>query len=149
MKGIKFGPTRTTTLSCQSRVITADQLTVWDGTPKKWELTFGGQALCSTGFTLWVSVLGTHIYQCTSWHCCEMMLCSASMNSLFEASFSVFAHFTMGDLQVHLSALCWAFSSFWPKMAWPLCPTLLIHLISPQVTFLVSPDEKSFQRKMS
>ena len=43
-----------------------------------------------------VNVLGTHLYQCTSWCCCER-LCSASVN-FFEDSFDLFAHFIMGDL---------------------------------------------------
>ena len=32
----------------------------------------------------------------------------------------------MGDLQVHLFTPHWVFSSFWPKTAWPSCPTLPI-----------------------
>ena len=42
-----------------------------------------GGALCSTGFPLWMSVLGTHLYQCTRWRCCER-LCSASVNFLWR-----------------------------------------------------------------
>ena len=53
----------------------------------------------------------------------------------FEDSFNTSAHFMMSDLQVHPLIPHWVFSSFWPKMAWPLCPTLPIHLISPQTTF--------------
>ena len=61
----------------------------------------------------------------------------------FEDSFNMFAHFMMGDLQVHLPTLCWLFSSFWPKAAWPPCPTLSIHSILPQWLFLlVSLDEE-------
>ena len=37
----------------------------------------------------------------------------------------------------------WVFSSFWPTMAWPPCPTLPIHLISPQGHFLFPQWEKS------
>ena len=40
-----------------------------------------------------MSVLGTHPYQRTGWHCCER-LCLASVN-FFEDSFRVFAHFKM------------------------------------------------------
>ena len=46
---------------------------------KKLELSSGGWAPCSTGFPLLVSVLGTHPYQCTSWHYCER-LPSVSVN---------------------------------------------------------------------
>ena len=49
-------------------------------------------------------------------------------------SFNVFAHFMMGDSQVHLSTLHWVVCSFRPKTAWPPCPTLPIHLISPRAT---------------
>ena len=56
---------------------------------------------------------------------------------IFEDSFNTFAHFLMGDLQAHLPTPCWVFSSFWPKMAWPPCPILLIHPISHQATFFV------------
>ena len=55
----------------------------------------------------------------------------------FEDSFSVFAHFMMGDLWAHLPTMCWVFSSFWPKIVWLLYLTLPIHLISPEVTFFV------------
>ena len=47
-----------------------------------------------------------------------------------------------GDLWMHLPMWFmnhaeWVFSSFWPKMAWPPCPTLLpIYPISLQATFL-------------
>ena len=40
----------------------------------------------------------------------------------------------MGDLQVHLPTAHWLFGSFWPKTAWPPCPTLPIHLISIRTT---------------
>ena len=43
------------------------------------ELSSGGWSPCSTGFPHYVRVLGTHLYQCTSWHCCER-LHSASLN---------------------------------------------------------------------
>ena len=60
------------------------------------ELSSGGQAPGSTGFSQQLGVLGTHLYQCTSWHCSERPH-SASVN-FFEDSFNVFAHFMMGDL---------------------------------------------------
>ena len=48
----------------------------------------------------------------------------------FEDTFKAFAHLMKGDLQGHLPIPHWVFSSFCPKMAWPLCPTLPSHLIS-------------------
>ena len=60
----------------------------------------------------------------------------------FEDSFSTFAHFIMGDLWTHLPTPHWVFSSFWPKTACPPCPTLPIHLISPQTTFFLFCQDK-------
>ena len=82
-------------------------------TPQKVELSSGGWAPCSTGFPHYMSILGTHLYQSTRWLCCER-LCSASV-IFSENSFSTFARFMMGDLQVHPPIPCWVFSSFWPK----------------------------------
>ena len=68
-----------------------------EGTPKKLALSSGGQAPFSTGFPApQGSVLGTHLYQCTSWRCCER-LHSASVNFFLNA-FNAFAHFMMDDL---------------------------------------------------
>ena len=50
---------------------------------------------------------------------------------LFENSFNMFAHFILGNLQVHLPIPHWILSRFWPQMAWPQCPTLPIHWILP------------------
>ena len=55
------------------------------GTPQKSELSSGGWAPYSTGFPHYVSVLGTHLYQCASWCCCERLR-SASVN-LFRKVF--------------------------------------------------------------
>ena len=46
--------------------------------PKKLELPSGGLASCSTGFPCQVSVLGTHLYQCASWHHERMVLASVN-----------------------------------------------------------------------
>ena len=54
----------------------------------------------STYTSILTGSLGTHLYQCTSWHCCER-LHLASVN-FFEDPFTMFAHFMMGDLQAHL-----------------------------------------------
>ena len=67
-----------------------------------------------------------------------------SFSEFFFKTFKVFAHFMMGDLRAHLPTPQWVFSSLWPKTAWPSCPTLHIHPISPRETFFfVSLDEKN------
>ena len=58
---------------------------------------------CSTGFPHELSVLATHLYQCSSWCYCEK-LSSASVD-FFEDSFNAFAHFMMADLLEHLPTL--------------------------------------------
>ena len=70
--------------------------------------------------------------------------------NLSEVSLNAFSHFMMGDLWAHLPTPRWVFSSFWPKPAWPPCPTLSIHPVSPRVTFFsfVSLDAKSPHREM-
>ena len=60
---------------------------------------------------------------------------------------NMFAHFMMGYLWVCLPTLHWVLSTSWPKTAWPPCPTLPIHPISPKATFLFPWMEKSPQRK--
>ena len=50
------------------------QISIYGGDlQKNPESSSGGQAPCSTGFPRCISVLGTHLYQCTSWHCCEKL----------------------------------------------------------------------------
>ena len=46
---------------------------MYKGNTKNPELYSGGQAHYSTGFLYLVSFLGTHLYQCTSWYCCERL----------------------------------------------------------------------------
>ena len=48
----------------------------------KMVLSSGGQAHCSTDFPRWLNVLGIHLDQCTSGHCCER-LHSAAVNFFF------------------------------------------------------------------
>ena len=48
------------------------------GDPKKLELSSRGRAPCSVGFPYQVNVLGTHMYQCTSW--CGERLCFTSVD---------------------------------------------------------------------
>ena len=44
---------------------------------------FWREGPCSTGFPHWVSILGTHLYQCTSWHYYER-LHPASVNCFWR-----------------------------------------------------------------
>ena len=66
------------------------------GDPQKCNYLLEGGPLYSTGFPCCVSVPGTHLYQCTSWHCCEG-LHSASVNSF------------MKTLSTHLPISWWVF----------------------------------------
>ena len=84
-------------LFCNSTEHSTVTLDIWRGTQKTPELSPGGQVPCSTGFPHEVSVLGTHLYQCTSWRCCERMHLALVIS--FEKSFSVFAHFMIDDLE--------------------------------------------------
>ena len=106
---------------------------VWGRDAPKLELSFGWWAPNSTGFPHWVSVLGTHLYQCTSWRCCER-LHSASVNFFWRSCQCVCPFhegwFTSAPAHTSLSA-----QQFWPKTAWPPCPTLPVHMFSPWVTF--------------
>ena len=117
------------------------------GVPPKMGLSSGGEVPCSIGFPCWVSVLGTYLYQCTSWWCCER-LHSASVNLSWRLW--AFAHFMMCYLRAHLPTQHWVFSSFWPKMAWPLypIPPYWPHLTPKWLFFVVSVDENIPQRKM-
>ena len=67
--------------------------------------------------------------------------------SEFFWSLNTFAHFMMGDLQVHLTTLHWVFSSFWPKMAWLSCPTFPIHWSCSEQPFFVSWMKKVLKGK--
>ena len=84
------------------------------------ELSSGGQASYSTSFPCQVRVLGAHLYQCTSWYCCER-LCLASVN-FFGRLLHHICPFHDDDLPVHLPALCRAFSSFGQKQHDPHVP---------------------------
>ena len=75
---------------------------------------------------------------CTSWCYCER-LSLASENFFFKTLATRIVHLMMDDLGAHLPTPHWVFNSFWPKTAWPPCPTLPTHPISLQVTFSFSP----------
>ena len=115
------------------------------GGPKELELSSGGWDPCSTGFPHWVGILGTHLYQCTSWCCCERLPLD-SVNFFWRLN--AFAHYMMGDLWMHLPTPHWVFSNFWPKNARPLvshpitlsCPWAIFYLFA-------SLDEKIFLKR--
>ena len=115
-----------------------ETLIIWGGTPKIWNY------LLEVG-PLWYML--PRLGECSrnpSVSVCQMRCCETSQavfgfSEIFcKDSFNTFARFMMGDLWVNLPTLCWVFSSFWPKTAWPppRCPTLSIHPISPRATFL-------------
>ena len=88
----------------------------------------GGRPLVvQTSPTRWV--LGTHLYLCSSWRCWEGLR-SASVNFFWRA-FQCVCPFHDGWFTSAPAHPHWVFSSFWPKTAWPLCPTLPTHLILP------------------
>ena len=70
---------------------------------------------------------------CTSWCYCER-LSLASENFFFKTLATRIVHLMMDDLGAHLPTPHWVFNSFWPKTAWPPCPTPSIHPISPWAT---------------
>ena len=110
-----------------------------------WIISPGDWAPCSTGFSCNVSVLGTHLYPCSRWRCCERLRLASG--NIFWETFNAFARFTMSDLPAHLLAWHWVFSSFWPQIVWLLCLTLPIHLILPPATILCFPDRKKKSSK--
>ena len=80
-----------------------------------------------------MSVLGTHLCQCTSWWYCER-LCSASVNFFWRLSpclpiswWVIYKHTC--PHQTECSAV------FGQETAWPLCLTLPIHTVSLWATF--------------
>ena len=83
------------------------------GRPPKKELSSGGWYPCSTGFPLFGSVQGTHLYQCTSWHCCER-LCLASGRFFFLTLFKHVCSFNDGWF-MSTPAHTMLYGSFWPK----------------------------------
>ena len=75
-----------------------------------------------------MSVLGTHLYQCTSWRCCER-LHSVSVN-FFWRLFNAFAHFIMGEHTSPHSAKCSAV--FEQKRHDPYAPSSLFTQSHPK-----------------
>ena len=105
-----------------------------EGPPQKPEVSSGGWTHCSTGFPHYVSVLGTQLYQCTSWHCCER---------LHLASVNFFFWRLLKSLPISWWVIYkhWGFSGFWPKNGMttpsPRAPVSLITCSCTQVTFFL------------
>ena len=104
------------------------------------ELSSGGKTPCSTGFPLLLSVLGTHVYQCTSCHCCERL--RAASANFFEDSFNVFAHFVRGFTSTP-AHIAWSVQQFLTPNSmthhgppYPFTPSF------PEQLLFVSPVEK-------
>ena len=87
---------------------------------------------CSTGIPHEVSVLGTHLYQCTSWCCCERLFLSSVifLNFLNAVPISSWVIY-----KITCSHLIECSAVFDQKCHDPLCPTLTTHLISPWAKF--------------
>ena len=110
------------------------------GGHKNPELSSGGWAPCSAGFPQYVSVLGIHLYQCTSWHCFERLR-SASVNFFWRLSALLISWWVI--YKRTCPHPCWRLSSCWAKTTWPPCLTFTIRLISPRVTFCLFPQMKN------
>ena len=121
-------------------------MTIWGGTPKTPELFLeGGPLVVQSSPARWVfCVLGTHLYQCTSWLCCER-LHSASGNFFLRQHFCPFHHGVIYHRTCPHPTECSAV--FDKKTARPPCPTPSIHLLSPWATCFCFPGWKSPQRE--
>ena len=93
-----------------------------------------------------MSVLGNHLYQCTSWHCCER-LHLASVN-FSEDSFNAFAHFMMGDYKCTCQHHAECSSVFDQKQHDPYAPPSLFTQFYIKWLFLFPWMKKSPQREM-
>ena len=92
-----------------------------------------------------MSVLGTHLYQCTSWRFCER-LHSASVN-VFWRLFQ-FVHFRMDDIWALLPTPCWGSAVFEHKWHDHHAPASLFTQSRLSEFFFLFPlDEKNFQRE--
>ena len=110
-------------------------------TPKKLQLFSRGHAPCSTGFPCQVSVLGTHLYQCSAsvvrscfwlqWICLKLFQQICPFHD---------GWFTSTPAHTALSV-----QQFLTKNCMTPCPTLPIHLISPWKLIFVYPHENILQ----
>ena len=96
---------------------------------------------CSTGFPPYVSVLGTHLYQCTSQRCCGR-LCSAQW-TFFWRFLQHLCPFYDGWFTSTPANTTLSVQQFLTKKGnYPLWPTLPTHLTSPRTSFFLFPQMK-------
>ena len=118
------------------------------GDPPKLELSSGGQVPCSTDFHCWVSVLGTHLCQCTSWHCCGALCLASAKKKIFWRLFQPICSFHDGwftRAPAHTTLRVQEFltkNGTTPAPYPPDSPDLV-----PSHFFFVPPDEKSPHRE--
>ena len=115
-------------------------ITVYGGTQRNWNYLLEGRALVAV-IPDYMSVLGTHLYQCASWHCCEMLHSTSGEVFFFFLKIPSSCPFHDGWFKSAPSHT--EFRRFWPKLSWPLCLNLFIHLILAQVMLFVSWMKKS------
>ena len=123
-----------------TKIYRSSNLYIRGDPPQNMELSSGWWVSCSTGFPCSVNVLGTHLYQCTSWHCCER-LCSTSANFFWR----LFQHicpfhdgwFTSAPAHIALNV-----QQFWTKNSMTSIPLPPYSQISSQVTFSCFPEWK-------
>ena len=122
---------------------------VWGGTQKTPELSSGRQAPYRTSFPHWVSVLGTHMYQCTSWRCCERLHSALKIPSeFFLKDFQHVNSFHDGWFMNAPAHTPWSAQQFLTKNHMtPVSTPPCSHDLTPSDVFFVSRDEKKPQRE--
>ena len=122
-------------------------LTTDKGGPQKLELSSGGQATRSTGFPHWVSVLGTHLYQCTNWWCCERL--HLVWWVLFEESLNVCPFYTGWFTSAAVYTMLCVEQFFYQNQNDPHAPPSLFTWFQPKWLFVFfSSMKKTPQREM-
>ena len=126
---------------------------VQGGTPQNPELSPGGQAPCSTGFPCYMNLLQTHLYHCTSWHCCERL--HSTLVNFFWKTLSRPLLISRWVIYKRTCLHCTECSPvFHPKQHDPGSPhALFLPPVLPEAArsgqdFFCFLDEKSPQRKM-
>ena len=103
--------------------------------------------LGSPDFPCWVSVLGTHLCQCTSWCCCER-LCLASMNVFVVIVISTCLPISWWVIYEGTCQHCVECSAvFDQRQHVPHSPPSFFTRSNPEQSSFPPPDEKSPQRE--
>ena len=108
-------------------------INIWWGTTYIQEISTGGHDHCSIGFLCYVSVLGTHLFECACWHCCER-LHFVSVN-FFLRLFQCVCPFHDGWLSSVSAHQELSVQKFLTKKSKIRCTSLHIHPILSQATF--------------